>query len=102
MTILSLLLAAVAFGLLGLATDAHHRRRFGCLPDPARRGVLRYGGWLALVASVLPAILARAWIFGPILWAGAVMAGAGIAFLALNFLPPRVRAGGADSGRRRP
>ena len=89
MNILSLLLATAAFVLLGLATDAHHRRRFGCCPQARRRRILRTGGWLALVASVVPAILARGWIFGPILWAGAIMAGAGIAFLALNFIPPR-------------
>jgi len=51
--------------------------------------MLRTGGWLALAASIAPAMLARGWIFGPILWAGVIMAGAGIAFLALNFLPAR-------------
>jgi hypothetical protein len=89
MSILSLLLATAAFVLLGLATDAHHRRRFGYCPQQRRRTMLRTGGWLALIASVAPAILARGWIFGPILWAGAIMAGAGVAFLALNLLPAR-------------
>ncbi len=93
MSILSLLLATAAFVLLGLATDAHHRRRFGQCPPPSRRRMLRTGGWLALVASVAPAMLARGWIFGPILWVGVIMAGAGIAFLALNFLPARGAAG---------
>ncbi|MDQ0837127.1 DUF3325 domain-containing protein [Sphingomonas faeni] len=89
MSVLSLLLATAAFVLLGLATDAHHRRRFGACPQAKRRRTLRTGGWLALIASVLPAMLARGWIFGPILWVGAIMAGAGIAFLALNFIPVR-------------
>ena len=89
MSVLSLLLATAAFVLLGLATDAHHRRRFGACPQARRRRTLRTGGWLALIASVLPAMLARGWIFGPILWVGAIMAGAGIAFLALNFIPAR-------------
>lgn len=92
MSILSLLLATAAFGLLGLSTDGHHRRRFGHGPQATQRRMLRAGGWLALVASVVPAILSRGWIFGPILWAGAIMAGAGIAFLALNFLPARADA----------
>ena len=89
MSIVSLLLTTAAFGLLGLATDAHHRRRFGHCPQAAQRRLLRNGGWLALVGSVVPAILSRGWIFGPILWAGVVMAGAGIAFLALNVIPAR-------------
>lgn len=89
MSILSLLLATAAFALLGLATDAHHRRRFGTHPTASQRRILMIGGWLALVASVMPAMLARGWVFGPILWAGAIMAGAGIAFLALNFIPAR-------------
>ena len=89
MSVLSLVLAAAAFVLLGLATDGHHRRRFGHCPPATRRRMLRTGGWLTLVASVVPAMLARGWIFGPILWAGAIMAGAGIAFLALNFIPAR-------------
>lgn len=89
MSALSLLLATAAFALLGLATDAHHLGRFGTHPTARRRWMLRLGGWLALIASTLPAMLARGWIFGPILWAGAIMAGAGIAFLALNFIPAR-------------
>ena len=89
MSILSLLLATAAFFLLGLATEAHHRRRFGACPQAARCKMLRTGGWLSLVVSVAPVLLARGWIFGPILWAGAIMAGAGIAFLALNFVPAR-------------
>ncbi|MEG3171263.1 DUF3325 family protein [Sphingomonas sp. ZB1N12] len=88
MSVLSLLLATAAFVLLGLATDAHHRRRFGACPQRRRR-TFRTGGWLALIASVVPAMLARGWIFGPILWVGSIMAGAGIAFLALNFIPAR-------------
>jgi hypothetical protein len=92
MSILSVLLATAAFVLLGLATDAHHRRRFGACPQARRRRMLRTGGWFALVASVVPAMLARGWIFGPILWAGAIMVGAGIAFLALNFSPARADA----------
>lgn len=89
MSVLALLLATAAFVLLGLATDAHHRRRFGACPEVKRRRTLRTSGWLALVASTIPAILARGWIFGPILWAGAIMAGAGIAFLTLNLIPGR-------------
>ncbi len=89
MSVVTLMLAIIAFALLGLATDAHHRRRFGHTPAQARRKRLRTGGWIALFASTVPAILARGWIFGPILWAAAIMAGAGIAFLALNLVPAK-------------
>ncbi len=89
MNVLSVGLCVVAFMLLGLATDAHHRQRFGQCPPARRRRLLRNGGWLALVASGVPAILACGWIFGPILWAGAIMTGAGVAFLALNLIPAR-------------
>ncbi len=92
MSALTLLLASVAFVLLGLATDVHHRRRFGYCAQKPRSRMMRTGGWLALSASAIPALLARGWVFGPILWVGAVMAGAGIAFLLLNFTPPRVDA----------
>ncbi|SFP60864.1 DUF3325 domain-containing protein [Sphingomonas rubra] len=85
----AVLLAALAFLLLGLATDAHHRRRFGTLPGADRRRWLRIASWVAMVASAVPAIAAQGAVFGPVLWSGAVMAGAAIAFLALNLLPAR-------------
>ena len=96
MSMMCLVLTAAAFALLGLATDAHHRRRFGHCPPARRRTTLRVAAWLALVISIVPALLARGWIFGPILWVGALMAGAGIAFLALNLMP---EPGGRRSGR---
>jgi hypothetical protein len=89
MSILSLLLAIAAFVLLGIATDAHHRRCFRHGLRARERRMLRTGGWLAMVVSFVAAIVSRGWTFGPILWTGAIMAGAGIAFLALNFLPAR-------------
>jgi len=93
MSIVVLILTTTAFLLLGLATDAQYRRRFGTGLSRRRRSLLRNGGWGVLVFSVAPAILARGWIFGPIFWIAAVMAGAGVAFLSLNFIvsrfPPR-------------
>lgn len=93
MSIVVLILTTTAFLLLGLATDAQYRRRFGTGLSRRRRSLLRNGGWGVLVFSVAPAILARGWIFGPIFWIAAVMAGAGVAFLSLNLIvsrsPPR-------------
>ncbi|RMB35852.1 uncharacterized protein DUF3325 [Sphingomonas sp. PP-F2F-G114-C0414] len=93
MIALPLILSIAAFLSLGLSTDAHHRRRFGAGPTAGRRRALRWVGWLGLGAAFLPAILARGWMFGPILWVAAIMAGAAIAFLVLNLVPdPRSRA----------
>lgn len=87
MTALPLILSIAAFLSLGLSTDAHHRRRCGASPSRERRRALRSAGWLGLGAAFAPAILARGWVFGPILWVAAIMAGAAIAFLALNLVP---------------
>ena len=93
MIILPLILSIAAFLSLGLSTDAHHRRRFGSGPTAGRRRALRSAGWVGLGAAVVPAILARGWVLGPILWVAAIMAGAAIAFLILNLVPdPRSRA----------
>lgn len=93
MIVLLLILSIAAFLLLGLSTDAHHRRRFGAGPTAGRRRALRSAGWVGLGAAFIPAILARGWVFGPILWVAAIMAGAAIAFLVLNLVPdPRSRA----------
>ncbi|MCP3735257.1 DUF3325 domain-containing protein [Sphingomonas sp. RP10(2022)] len=81
------LLTALAFGLFGLATEAHHRRRFGCGPGAGRCRAFRRGAWVLLALAFPAAVLAQGWVFGPVLWSGAVMAGAAVAFLALNFLP---------------
>ncbi|MCK8455542.1 MULTISPECIES: DUF3325 domain-containing protein [Sphingomonas] len=81
------MLTTIAFLLLGLATDAHHRRWFDASVGFARRRMLRINGWAILVVSAAPAILIRGWIFGPILWTAALMTGAGLAFMVLNFVP---------------
>lgn len=83
----ALLLAAAAFLLLGLATDAHHRRRFGVVPPAARTRAFRRAALGLVAASAVAAVWSQGWIFGPVLWIGAAMGGAGIAFLLLNFAP---------------
>ena len=84
---IALLLAAAAFLLLGLATDAHHRRRFGVVPPAARARAFRRAAWVLVALSAVAAVGSQGWIFGPVLWIGAAMGGAGIAFLLLNFAP---------------
>ncbi|MCP3730890.1 DUF3325 domain-containing protein [Sphingomonas sp. MG17] len=89
MIALELLLATLAFALFGFATHEHHRKRLGRPLEPARARRLRVAAWVALAAAFPPAIVSHGWVFGPIEWAGSVMLGAGIIFLALNFLPDR-------------
>lgn len=87
MSALALLFATAAFVLFGLATDQHHRVRLGRVPGAAAKRQMRRGAWAALALAFLASIAARGWIMGPILWSGYVMLGAGLVFLALNFLP---------------
>jgi hypothetical protein len=92
MTVLATLLALTAFLSFGLSTDRHHELRFGrCLTAPeARRG--RMAGSALLLAAFAAAIVARGWVFGPVLWAGLAMAGAAASFLWLNLRPPSRKA----------
>ncbi|WP_422057668.1 DUF3325 domain-containing protein [Sphingomonas sp.] len=87
MSALTLALSALAFALFALSTFDHHQRRLGRAPTVAAVRRMRLGAWAALPLSFPPAILAQGWVFGPILWVGSVMLGAGLLFLALNLLP---------------
>jgi hypothetical protein len=89
MTLLTLILCITAFALFGLSTHAHHRRWFGGTITSAGKGVLRGPAWLALALGFVCAVVASGWVFGPILWMGMVMLGAGCVFLFLNLAPAR-------------
>lgn len=86
MTLLCQLCAILAFALFGLADDAHHQRRFGHRASAVVKRRMRAAAGILVVAAFPAAILARGWVFGPILWSGALMLGAGIIFLSLNLL----------------
>jgi hypothetical protein len=86
-TALALILTTLAFALFGLATDGHHRKRLGRQPDAVTVLTMRGVAWAALAAAFPFAIAAQGWVFGPILWVALVMLGAGLVFLALNFIP---------------
>ncbi|WP_426256031.1 DUF3325 domain-containing protein [Sphingomonas sp. DC2300-3] len=92
MIVLATLLALAAFLAFGLATDRHHEPRFGrrLLAPDARRW--RLAGWTLLAVAFVLAIMARGWVFGPVLWTGLVMAGAASSFLWLNLQPPSRKA----------
>ena len=95
MTILVLLLCILGFALFGFATEDHHQRWLGRRPTAARKKRLRIAGWSALAGALPLAWTAAGGIFGPILWTGAMMLGAGIVFLFLNLVP-----GGRQDPRR--
>ena len=87
MTAISLLLAIAAFALFGLATDKHHQRQFRQRPTGRRAMRMRGAAWAMIAAAFASAVAAQGWIFGPILWAGTIMLGAGVAFVCLNVRP---------------
>ena len=89
MTFLTLLIAAAAFALFALSTDEVHGRQLRRRPSASEARRLRTGAWIALALAFSCAIAASGWIFGPILWAGAAMAAAGLVFLTVNFLGSR-------------
>ena len=86
MTLLALLLAILAFALFGIASDAHCKRVFARLPSAAGRQKMRVAGWAAAALACPASVGAQGWIFGPVLWAGVLMLGAGIVYLSLNLI----------------
>lgn len=91
MILLAALCALAAFAALGMAVDAHHRRWAGRRLTAAAKGLLRGAAWLALAVSFIAVIAARGWVFGPVIWTGLVMFGAGMVFLVLNLAPAPFR-----------
>lgn len=89
MTLISLLLSLAAFALFGLATHQHGRRYLARTPARPVQQRMRAVAWAALALAFAAAIVARGWVMGPVWWTAGVMLGAGLTFLALNFLPAR-------------
>lgn len=90
MTLLALILATFGFALFAVASEPH-ARRFAFVPvgnAPRRRW--RRAGWIALIAALPPSVAASGWVFGPVLWSGLVMLGAGLVFVTLNLIFPPV------------
>lgn len=89
MTVIAGLGALAAFLLFGLATERHHRDRFGTPPTSRRSAALRICAWAMLAAGFAACVAARGWALGPVAWFALAMAGAGAAFLLLNLVPRR-------------
>ena len=88
MSIVALILAIAGFALFASGSEPHARRFPVAQDKPAKRR-RRYAGGVVLAAAFPPAIIASGWIFGPILWSGMVMLGAGLVFVTLNLLTAR-------------
>lgn len=86
MTLLSLFLAALGFALFASATDLHGPRFAQAALTPMKRRNRRIAAWITLAAALPPAIASGGWIFGPVLWSGLVMLGAGLVFILLNLV----------------
>lgn len=85
MTAVPFLTSFAAFLLLGLASNRHHRQRFG-RPCAARTAtMLRSGASVLLALGIVPAVIVWGGVFGPIAWTGTLLIGAALAFSALNF-----------------
>ena len=80
--------ALAAFVLFALATDRHHRARFGDAVSARRQIALRIGAWSCVAVAFALAWAAWGAVFGPVGWAALLMAGAATSFIVLNFLMP--------------
>ena len=87
MIVLAFVLAIAGFVAFGLSTHAQYRQWFGDSIDPPLRRLLRIGAWLSVAGAFIASVAARGWVFGPVVWFGAIMFGAGLVFLLLNFAP---------------
>lgn len=97
MIVLAGLAALAAFLLFGLATERHHRDRFGIPPSSRRSATLRICACCALTAGFAACVASRGWAIGPVAWLALAMAGAAAAFVILNLVPGRDRAKPARS-----
>lgn len=88
----TLLAATAAFALFGLATERHHAPRLARHRVPLDAARMRVGAWAMVALAFLCGWVAWGPVYGPIAAIGMLMLGAGVSFLALNLLPPKVAA----------
>ena len=85
--LLALLMCYAGFTALCLSTDRHHGELLHSKPSPARRLGLRLGGWLLLIVSIWPAVLAAGWSQGLVEWCAVLMLSALVLVLLLPYRP---------------
>lgn len=84
MTLLTSALAYAGFAGLCLAMRRHHRQLWGRQPSRTASARLRLAGWLCLISSIAPCIVAWGSGAGTVAWFGILTA----AGLVLAFLLP--------------
>lgn len=87
MIVMAFIAAIAAFALFALSTDPHAAAWLHARPGPSARRRRRIGAWALLALAFVLSVAARGWVFGPVVWTGIVMAGAGVVFLVLNLSP---------------
>lgn len=85
--LLALLMCYAGFAALCLSTDRHHGELLHSKPSASRRRVLRMAGWLLLVLSVWPAVVASGWAQGLVEWSAVLMLSALLLVLLLPYRP---------------
>jgi Protein of unknown function (DUF3325) len=87
-SLLGLALAYSGMAGLGFAMDRHHEQLTSLRETPVRRRVLlRIGGWLLLIAALVPCVMAWGATVGPVVWLGFLSAGALAVALMLPYRP---------------
>lgn len=86
---LSLALCFSGFSALCLSMDRHHKQVFGEPPAHLERWMFRIGGWLSLVVSCWPAVIALGTSIGISLWI-TLLSVAGLAVVLLLSYRPRL------------
>jgi hypothetical protein len=85
--LLALLMCYAGFTALCLSTDRHHGELLHSKPSATRRLGLRLGGWLLLIVSIWPAVLAAGWSQGLVEWCAVLMLSALLLVLLLPYRP---------------
>ena len=80
-SLLGLALAYSGMAGLGFAMDRHHEQL------TSLRVLLRIGGWLLLIAALVPCVMAWGATVGPVAWLGFLSAGALAVALMLPYRP---------------
>ncbi len=88
MTLFAIALAFSGFTALCLAMEKHQLELYGKdKASPARMRAWRIAGWVLLTVAFALCVVAGGWAIGPVMWLGALTAGAVV--VALWLLPYR-------------
>ncbi|WP_027595275.1 DUF3325 domain-containing protein [Pseudomonas sp. LAIL14HWK12:I7] len=83
----SALIGFAGFVALCLAMEKHFKELLGRKPQAQQLHVLRVGGWLLLVLSLVLSVHMRGWAHGLVEWIAVLMAGVTLWVFALPYQP---------------